>query len=34
MLITLITTLLTAITASSVGRRDLIRNTTAFKRLD
>ncbi len=34
MLITLITTLLTAITAFSVGRADLIRSTSAFKRLD
>ncbi|KCZ73585.1 transposase family protein [Candidatus Methanoperedens nitroreducens] len=33
MLITLITTLLTAITAFWVGRADLIRSTSAFKRL-
>lgn len=33
MLITLITTLLTAITAFYVGRHDLIRSTSAFKRL-
>jgi hypothetical protein len=33
MLITLITTLLTAITAFHVGRADLIRSTSAFKRL-
>lgn len=33
MLITLITTLLTAITAFCVGRSDLIRSTNAFKRL-
>lgn len=33
MLITMITTLLTAITAFCVGRADLIRSTSAFKRL-
>ena len=33
MLITMITTLLTAITAFSVGRSDLIRSPSAFKRL-
>jgi hypothetical protein len=34
MLITMITTLLTAITAFCVGRADLIRSTSAFKRLE
>ncbi len=33
MLITIITTLLTAITAFYVGRSDLVRSTSAFKRL-
>ncbi len=33
MLITMITTLLTAITAFCVGRADLVRSTSAFKRL-
>ena len=33
MLITMITTLLTAITAFYVGRADLVRSTSAFKRL-
>jgi len=33
MLVTMITTLLTAITAFSVGRSDLIRSSSAFKRL-
>ncbi|MDW7727451.1 MAG: hypothetical protein SCH70_10160 [Candidatus Methanoperedens sp.] len=33
MLVTMITTLLTAITAFWVGRADLVRSTSAFKRM-